>query len=173
MNRKLKSQGDLDGACFLYSIVNAVLSLNGEVTAKSWSNAISLLPKAKFFLRQDEGTLAFDDDGDKLENISKKFLHGLVGDQFKLEFHHVNKKGIHKLIDQHSVVIVSNPEHWFVVTEVYDEFVFIACSDVYNTHKCEYLEKNTPKYGHLSNSKIDYSALSVFGWMAFRITKES
>lgn len=171
MNRKIKSQGDFDGACFLYSIANAVISLNGTVTPKHWSSAIHSLPKPQSFLRQDIGTLAFDDDGEKLEVVAQKFIRSLSDEKFKVKLHQANRKSIHPLIDDDSVVIISNPEHWFVVTEIYNETAFISCSDALNSLGEKYLEEASTKFGHISNLKVKLSDLRVFGKMAFRVTK--
>lgn len=171
MNRKIKSQGDFDGACFLYSIANAVISLNGTVTPENWSSAIHSLPKPQSFLRQDIGTLAFDDDGEKLEIIAQKFLNNLSGDKFKVKFHRANRKSIQPLIDDGSVVIISDPEHWFVVTEVDGDTAFISCSDALNSLGNRYLEKLSTKFGHISNKKIKLSKLRVYRKMVFRVTK--
>lgn len=171
MNRRLKSQGDLDGACFLYSIANAVISLNDTVTAENWSSAISSLPKSRSFLRQDVGTLAFHDNGEELERVAKRFLKSLSSNKFKVALHQGNRRSIERLIDENAVVIVSNPEHWFVVTEVHHDTVFAACSDTFNVHGHKHPEEPTPKFGHLSNLRMKLSDVRVFGRMAFRVTK--
>ncbi|MFQ2387905.1 hypothetical protein ACK32P_07475 [Aeromonas dhakensis] len=171
MERKIKSQGDFDGACFLYSIANAVISLNGTVTPESWSGAIHSLPKPQSFLRQDIGTQAFDDDGGKLEIVAQNFLNSLSNYKFKVKLHQANRNGIQSLIDNNSVVIIGNPEHWFVVTEVYNDIAFIACSDALNFLGEKYLEEFSTKFGHISNLKVNLSELRVFGKMVFRVTE--
>lgn len=171
MNRKIKSQGDLDGACFLYSIANAVISLNGNVTPENWSDAIELLPKSQFFICQDIGTLAFDDDGEKLEIVAQRFINALTDETFKLKLYKKNRKNMQSLIDDDSVVIICNPEHWFVVAEVYNDTVFIACSDALNSLGNLYLEELSTQFGHISNLKVNLNELSVHGNMAFCVTK--
>ncbi|GAB3102554.1 hypothetical protein G8770_10300 [Aestuariicella hydrocarbonica] len=171
MNRKLKSQGDFDGACFLYSIANAVISLNDTVTVENWSHAISSLPKAGLFLRQNVGTLAFDDDGKKLEGVAQRFLKSLSSNKFKVVLDPGNRQKIDRLIDENTVAIVSTPEHWFVVTEVHDNTVFVACSDTFNAHGHKQPEERSPKFGHISNLRIKLSDLRVYGRMIFRVTK--
>ncbi|MBL0616825.1 hypothetical protein [Aeromonas veronii] len=172
VKRKIKFQGDLDGACFLYSIANAVISLNSNVTPENWSDAIELLPNSQLFLRQDVGTLAFDDDGEKLEKVAQRFINDLADEVFTLKLYKTNRKNMQSLIDDDSVVIICNPEHWFVVTEIYNDTVFIACSDVLNSLGNLYLEELSTKFGHISNLKVKLNELSVHGNMAFRVTKK-
>jgi hypothetical protein len=171
MKRQLKSQGDFDGACFLYSIANAVISLNGTVSTGDWSEAISLLPKAKLFLSQDVGTLAFDDDGIKLERVAKQFLCSLSSNKFNITLHEGDRRNLDQLIDENTVLIVSDPGHWFVVTEVQGNDVFVACSDTFNEHGCKNSEEYSPKFGHMSNLRTTLSDLHVFGRMIFRVAK--
>lgn len=174
VSRKLKSQGDLDGACFLYSIANAVISLDDAVDAENWSHAISSLRlrECRSFFCQDVGTLDFDDNIRELEEkIAKPFLKSLSGKKFAITVTPGERQDLKDLIDENAVAIVGNREHWFVVTEVHEGTVFVACSYTFNDDGCKYHEEASPKFGHISNLRMKFSELHVFGGMIFRIER--
>ena len=172
MDRRIVSQGDLDGACFLYSVANAIGALSGRALVPSqWSAGIASIQKPRAFLRQDEGTAALDEDGTKLTQLVKNFAKAAAQGPFEVTLHFADRRGIGKLIAQDSVVIVGSKEHWFVVTETSDKNAFLACSDEYNQSGKSYKESSSPRFDRPFNKVVALSDLRVFQRMVFRIAK--
>ena len=80
--RRISAQGDLDGACFLYSIVNAYAALTGG--APSFGNlcaAMAQVPHPGDFLNPSVGTTGrYDLDYPLLQSTMERMLAALAGE---------------------------------------------------------------------------------------------
>lgn len=62
MTRKIFAQGDLDGACFLYSIANSYVALTSKkLTCTQWKHSLRALPFKLDDYLTGKGTEALDD----------------------------------------------------------------------------------------------------------------
>ncbi|GGB55159.1 hypothetical protein GCM10011502_30130 [Oceanisphaera marina] len=108
--RKILSQGDMDGACFLYAVCNAYHALSGrKATAKRWRESLKWIPFANDFI-SDGGTWRYDEDVALYEFSISRILRELAPDMtFRLECVPKIKKPSEfaELIDSSSVVLTN------------------------------------------------------------------
>ena len=146
VTRKLLSQGDRDGACFLYAIANAFTCLtNTQPGQADWDRVIDIFPEKNRadFLKGNIGTGILFDEFEKgafdLQNLIQRVLEcfsaSVVKNVYKIKyFEDITKKSdVGNLIDQKSVVLFCYlNEHWVVGT-AYDPdtkppMLYVACS---------------------------------------------
>lgn len=160
-------QGEFDGACFLYSIVNAYKTLSGKrPTLKMWDKAIRTIPFKEKFITND-GTLFYDDNMELYKFTISKILTGFSkkNDGFLLEaYPHIeNTKKLNNLIDENSVLIFCvDGDHWVVGVEVDKNYIYLADSYKYFSDAGSYHENKSVKFKRFYNSKID---LKKDGWI--------
>lgn len=143
--RRVLSQGEYDGACFLYSAANAYRTLTRrKPTQRRWNEALKWIPFASDFIT-DNGTLRYDDNMAlykfALERIFREF--GGTKVSFKIT-PYPNLTSPSKLIDlikKDSVVVLNvDSEHWIVCVEVNQNNVLVACSDQLRIMRAKYAE---------------------------------
>jgi hypothetical protein len=168
--RKLMSQGDFDSACFLYAIANASIALTGKrVTYAKWNDALNSISHHKAFRLAGTGTGAdpWKDDFHALWPVAKNFVRSINSDlDLRLE-EGVDRSNIWELITEKSVVVVSNPAHWFAAVDWDNGHFFIACSAVLNSalvnnKKISYTEARSPLFRRPYNDRKLESDLRVF-----------
>jgi hypothetical protein len=172
LNRIYLMQGDLDGACFLYSIANSVVALTSrKPTVNQWGKALQYIPFSHDFLSGKVGTKNYDDRSE---------LYGFAVAQALSEYSpkneydvttHPNMKSIeevHKLISSNSVVILNiSGEHWICVVDVDKQIstLLSVCSDLgdrvnsYEEVGCEFGRKYNRKYVIGNDSSIYQSSV--------------
>lgn len=174
--RFIRSQGDLDGACLLYSLVNAVSAINGEqIAAVKWSNLLKEIYDGRDFLDTRIGSGRMDLVLYTNTALFKYYLEALAPNaKFNVEIlsnerginrileknkeckkeYEVksNLKNIKNLIDADSVLIVANKEHWFCIVDFDDSYAKIACSSTFNEF-LEYSEQKSYKLKRIFNNK--------------------
>jgi hypothetical protein len=105
---KIYSQGDLDGACFLYSIANAYKALTRKnVTSRAWSKALNSVLLLEDFMDSTVGTERYNDDALLFEAVINNML-GAFSRKISFEVTQVkcrNIASIKKLISEKAVVI--------------------------------------------------------------------
>jgi hypothetical protein len=141
IKRRLLSQGEMDGACFLYAIANAFICLTGKRPQEGeWDNAIDQIPEdyQADFLKGGVGTGNCLEDEINLREIIEKILKSFAKSTktaFKVKHHkkETRKVDVGKLINEKSVALFCfEDEHWVVGT-VYDKnskppVLYLACS---------------------------------------------
>ena len=167
MKKKYLTQGDLDGACFLYSIANSVVALSGrKPTVKQWSKALKYIPFSTDFIDGDVGTVNYD------ENVS---LYKFAIEQSITEYSPSNDyevkiypqvssiKEVDGLISDSSVVILNiSGDHWVCVVsvDIENNRLLTACSDVmdrmynYFEKPCDYNRFYNREYSLSEEDKI-------------------
>jgi len=188
--RYILSQGDLDGACFLYSIINAYISLTvrrpgrqgwGNKFYKRWDKAIAYIPHLTDFficssINENGGTGRYDDNACLFKLAVERVLYEMSTQKEKGVFqvnihedrHHPSD--IKKLISKNSVVIVCpDYEHWVVCVACKENptIVYTACSAELHYFK-EYNEifhkpNNVYSNGVLSNRCSLGLAIQIVG----------
>ena len=174
--RFIRSQGDLDGACLLYSLVNAANAItNGQTEPNNWSNLLNEIYDGRDFLDLQKGsgrmdlvlytnTALFNWYLEAL-NPHTKFRVEILSNERginrilkknkerKKEYEvKSNIKNIENLIDADSVLIVANKEHWFCIVDFDDSYAKIACSSTFNEF-LEYSEQKSYKLKRIFNNK--------------------
>jgi len=147
--RKIISQGELDGACFIYALANSFLSLTGKKPTQSkWDKAIDALQFKEDFLKGNVGTeRCFKEEVD-MRLISENFLKGLskqTKHEFSVAYHDqiTRSDEMTPLIDKDSVILFCiDEEHWVVGSSYCEDLktLNIACSFQYIENSC-YFEK--------------------------------
>ena len=135
--RKILTQGELDGACYLYSLSNAYVCLTGKrPTQNNWDKTIDILPFQKDFLKSSVGTENCYKNNIDMKELTANFFKNLSC-RSNLSFDVVahenidDKESLGMLINDHTVsVFCMFQEHW-VVGSSYDkkkDILRIACS---------------------------------------------
>jgi len=149
---KIYRQGRFDGACFLYSIANAVYALTSrEISDKKWDEMIDHMPFPVDFLKNDGGTTRYDDKHTIYEFALSNAL-AIFNTRLKLELVNIkNSKDIKNHIDKQSVVIFATKggptkyqkdigSHWVVGVACDTQNINIACSWVWFARDSDYSE---------------------------------
>ncbi len=169
MKKLIQSQGELDSACYLYSIVNGYLALTKytacknnksmEVLYKKWDSVISNAPFANdFFIGGPKGGTYRYNYSEQLYEVSAvNALKALKekGEVFecKVSSEITNLRDLKEHLDSNTVaVICPGDEHW-ITAVAYDNGVKAACSWQLNTLVSSYKEFPT-HYGRYFNSSI-------------------
>jgi hypothetical protein len=152
-------QGDLDGACFLYSIANSVVALTGQKpSTKEWSNALKFIPFSHDFIDGEVGTVNYDEQSEIYKFAVKQALSEYSPNKkFNVEiFPELTKtQEVEKLISKNAVVILNiSSDHWICVvdTEVAEKTLLAVCSDLgervnsYQEVKCRFGRTYNEKY---------------------------
>lgn len=168
--RKIYAQGDFDGACFLYSIVNAYVALQHESPDfTAICKAVAQVDHPGDFLNGTVGTTgAYDKDYALLEKNIRLILANLGNAEFLVQRipGQWSRKVMEELVGSKSVALVrymgssnnsSGMDHWVCVVDCdrRDASMHVACS--VRLHKafdglgCAYAESFHEEHGRWSN----------------------
>ena len=135
--RKIISQGEFDGACFLYAVANSFLSLTDKKpTQFKWDKAIDTLPFKEDFLKGNVGTERCFTEGVDMRSVVTNILIEL-SKQTKYSFTVTYHKQISRLeelctlINKDSLVLFClDQEHWVIGSSFCADLqtLNIACS---------------------------------------------
>lgn len=168
----------MDGACFIYSIANAYVSLTGQrPKQEAWDNAIQRLPHAKDLLKGNVGTENFESL--KWQAAMNSVLREFGGLGFRATplGKMTSKSEIGKEIGRRSVVVFCwRQEHWVVGT-AYDsakKILYIACSAQLKETTANipslYTEAKDPLFGRHYNTQTSRNNLGCED-AAFRVER--
>ncbi len=185
--RTIHTQGDLDGACFLYATANAYTALTGRSPSLArWSRALRQIPHTLDFLDPCAGTTRhYEGRPDLLADTLQTLLRELAGDgpapSFTWHGEVTDVAGLTPLIDRDAVVLFRytgsvhfgrDLDHWVcgVAEDPADAGrVYAACStryaDVLQGSPGPYQELHHPRYNRRSNEIVadDHDAHIVIG----------
>ncbi|CCK74958.1 hypothetical protein OLEAN_C07820 [Oleispira antarctica RB-8] len=137
MKRKYLIQGDLDGACFLYSIANSVVALSGrKPTVNQWSKALQYIPFSADFIDGNVGTVNYDDNISLYEFAIKQAIseYSPSSDyEIKTYPEITSVIDVDNLVSDNSVVVLNiSGDHWVCVVSVdlENNRLLTACSDI-------------------------------------------
>lgn len=173
---KIYSQGDLDGACFLYSIANAYRTLsNKEISPSAWSKALKWVCFPEDLLNRSMGTERYNNKTELYQLVINSVLAELS--YYQAEHVKISKlDNIRKLITDNSVAIfcyrVVNDKgkeiinHWTCGVDytVKPFGIQIACSD------CSATPLKSSKYNRWYNEvRADDNITELFDFTVFKI----
>jgi len=176
MKRHILSQGDLDGACFLYSVVNTYITLTTREPASQgwdkrfydrWDRATRFIPYLSDFFQcgsknEHSGTGRYNDDSRLFAYTTERMLEQMCTEVEKGRFAVAIRDDVKKpaslssLVHETSVAIVCpNYEHWVVAVHFDSDscFVSVACSSKYHSFG-EYQETYHDYSRAYSNDKL-------------------
>lgn len=162
--REILAQGDRDGACFLYSIANAVGALACKpVDHDEWLEGIHALPFDMRDYLAGSGTVKLDSNQHYLEDFCQNFLVGL-GVNAKITWHEDLKSAseLKNILSPYNVFImaVDDDEHWVVIVDTDDkDTVFIACSAEALNGTYPYIEEISSQYHRAYNKHSTFAEL--------------
>jgi hypothetical protein len=154
--RKIYSQGVFDGACFLYSLANAVRSVTRQaISGEDWAHSIAKMPFSTQDLLGGSGTEKLDHTPGALLLAARMFVEELRDDVVVSEIAG-RATAIVEALSSHRAVVaaIDNGNHWVALLEVCDSDAYYACSWV--------LHKNTEYSEELSPGKRTYNARKPF-----------
>jgi hypothetical protein len=191
-NRRILSQGDLDGSCFWYTIVNSFVALTGKMPSeRQLDKAIGCLPFSTDFLLYQTGTFRYDGDPRVFTFAIEKAMEILGNGKFRFEATAkplVKGPGlvtaVLKNLSRRSVVLLeysgdtvhqTNLLHWLAVVG-YNRNpakLYLECSAIYKAPEkfFEYYEEPDPKFNRLYNDVLteEVCGPKTEGW-PFKIT---
>ena len=171
--RFIRGQGDLDGACLLYALFNARQALTStRLTQTAWSNALEELHNANAFLDSTRGSEETDSDSEAERMLAETFINALAP-EVKLQVRtlkNMRNGSLGKMSpDQNSVIVCSNPQHWFCIVESNDTNAFVACSWVWQRDLNTYFERVSPELDRVFNEVLSLEDLEFFNARALMV----
>lgn len=164
--RFIRSQGDLDGACLLYSLANAAQSLTGrQVQVAEWSAMIQSLPSTRDFLDNTAGSCASDDSKVAQAKLARNALGILSPTQpLTVETKEKLRDGSLALAkpEEGNVLVCANQQHWFCIVDSDDQFAYVACSWVWQLDPANYTEQVSPRLQRVFNDAVPIKELEFF-----------
>ncbi|URF05049.1 hypothetical protein [Cupriavidus campinensis] len=158
MERRIKAQGDLDGACFLYTLVNAVSCLRGRaISAGGWQRLVGAIYDPRDFLNGDVGTDRIDQYPDLIAKVIGDYVSLLDrSSTYRVErISDLDHRSIltRRLLSRNSVLIVATQAHWFAVVDVDQDEALTACSVEYLGSPSCYVEEDSTRLQRRYNSR--------------------
>jgi hypothetical protein len=143
---KIYSQGELDGACFLYSVANAIRAVSGKAISRAdWSRAVERLPFRVNEFLSGYGTGVLDQHPGILAAFAKSFAAGLRSTVVIEALSELSEDDLEAAIEDGGALIASvdNGEHWVAIVEIIDGMALCACSWEINNRDPAYVELGT------------------------------
>jgi hypothetical protein len=163
--RRIFAQGDLDGACFLYGLANAVLCFTGDndPVRERWSKLTGKIGRAKEFLNWESGTI-FNKEYPKRDVVmARKYLKVLTDDaKFRVTL--VSRSAAKSALKEHvradSILLFDNGEHWSCIVEINRGRAYIACSAELASGSSEYSEELSVQFERPWNVSVRVDSLT-------------
>jgi len=175
MRRHILAQGDLDGACFVYSLINAYVSLTSRKPGNlgwdkrfydRWDRALAFIPHLSDFFRcgvdnQYSGTGRYNDDPRIFTFTAERVLNNISTKAESGRFNAIHQdattpRGLDNLVHDKSIALVCpNKEHWVACVQLYRTpyTVWTACSSAYHSSD-DYQETYHEENNVYSNGKL-------------------
>jgi hypothetical protein len=171
--RKIYSQGEFDGSCFLYSVANAIRAVTGKgISRADWQRAIEGMPFRTTEFLGGYGTGALDRFPDALSVFAKSFARSLRSTVAVETLPKLTSVDLETGLGEGHVVIASIDagDHWVVVLDVFDGVAFCACSWEANAGNAEYKELPT-RHGHIYNMTRPVADLKLWKGPGFYLSR--
>jgi hypothetical protein len=162
--RKIYSQGEFDGACFLYSVANAIRAVTGKgISRADWQRAVSGMPFETTEFLDGFGTGKLDRFPDTLSVFAGSFARSLRSTVAIETLPRLTVGDITAGISSGKVAIASIDagDHWLVILDVVDGVAFCACSWEFNSGRATYDELPTDN-GHIFNLERPVADLKLW-----------
>lgn len=164
--RFIRSQGDLDGACLLYALLNARQALTGtRVTTDAWSAAIRTLRNFECFLDNTRGSEETDGNPETERSRATKFINALAPAEplYVRTVADLKDGKLGKLQPTDSDLLVcSNNQHWFCIVDSDETTAYAACSWVWQRDPQKYAERVSPEFERVFNDEIALGDLEFY-----------
>jgi hypothetical protein len=184
--RQIFAQGDLDGSCFLYCIINSFVAVSsgpGE-NRENWISEKWTAPLGSMPFKLDDflsglGTEKIDDDLNCLEGVCRAFLRHIPRTNIQVSRkENISSKSLRESLTKNQVVIVATPKkgsHWICLVDADNDYFYAACSaQALNpdskTQKNGYHERRSPNQQRLYNKVLKESELRIWKDYAIVIT---
>ena len=190
--RHIFTQGDYDGACFLYALTNAYKIITGKSpSCNAWDRGVRSLKHADDFLGCCIGTTEHFSSGPQIVKAVAIMLKAFSSDSPVVQWKHLsgvkNIAEVASFIDREGVVVfrykgvtahVDDIDHWVCgVASAQKPFkLHLACSyrrvqDVRQQNK-RYREQYHQDFGRYSNNWVDdRHAIQIIPGSVFRLWK--
>ena len=166
MNRKILAQGDLDGACYLYSIANSYAALTcKQLTGTQWKRSLRASPFKLDDYLCGQGTEALDDTQDYLEGLCRNFLGRIPNTQFEVTRREdVSPRLLRAALTEKQVAIVAinDGDHWVSIVDADKKQFYVACSAVALASKTPYIEERSPNFQRAFNMASSFDDLRIW-----------
>lgn len=164
--RFIRTQGELDGACFLYALANAIQAIRArQISSADWSRMLSKLTNTKDFLDQSCGTQRTDNSVRKQALLANRVVQGLSR-QGTLRAESVSpltrRSALEEIITTQSAIVLSSPQHWYCIVDADSQQLYIACSWILHEHDQKYKERQSPHLRRYYNRVESRGSLRVF-----------
>jgi len=166
-SRKILSQGDRDGACFLYSIANSYYALTKQQLSEAqWKKSINaILFKLDDFL-SGRGTEKLDYNPEYLEGLCRKFLPQNNKINFEIAaVKDTTEKSLQKILTNNQVVIaaIDGGNHWVCMVDSDKSQFYLACSNTDLNSEEKYYEATSPNFERPFNKTSSFNELELWG----------
>ncbi|WP_157354269.1 hypothetical protein [Aromatoleum toluclasticum] len=173
MTRRIFAQGDLDGACYLYSIANSYVALTSkQLTGAQWKKSLRASPfKLDDFL-SGSGTEALDGTPDYFEGLCRNFLERIRSTQFHLTRNeNVTAKSLRASLtdNQVAIIAINDGEHWVSIVDADQNQFYIACSAAVLSSASPYLEQRSPNFQRAFNRTSSFADLQIWNRYALLV----
>ena len=163
--RRILSQGDRDGACFLYGIANGIQALtNKPLSQGQWDKCIQQLPFRLDDFLSSLGTEKLDDNWLYFEAICNEFLrklrmHAKVVTRSNIDSSEV----IERVVSRRSAMLaaIGDGEHWVAIVDAKKEEIYMACSATFGG-KAPYSESRSPRLNRVFNLQKRFNELRLY-----------
>ena len=173
MTRKILAQGDLDGACYLYSIANSYFALTSkQLTSAQWKHSLCASPFKLDDYLSGQGTEALDHTPDYLEGLCRNFLGEIKNARFEVtRSENVSSRSLRAALSEKQVVIVafSDGDHWVSIVDADQQKFYLACSAVALTSKAPYKEEKSPNFKRAFNKTSSFDDLRIWNKYALLV----
>lgn len=175
-NRFIRAQGDLDGACFLYSLANAAQALSGKrISDAVWSKLVRIIHNPQDYLSVKVGTLHTDDNPIFQESLAQQYLN-VLSPGVALHANTIHELGDganpERYIGEKTVLVSADEEHWFCIVDAHDKEVYVACSCVWQRKLINYQEASSERLKRIYNEKFECGKLKYFGHRSILVSKD-
>lgn len=173
MTRRIFAQGDLDGACYLYSIANSYAALTfKQLTGTQWKHSLRALPFKLDDYLSGQGTEALDDTPDYFEGLCRNFLGRIRNTRFEVaRSEKVSSSSLRAALTEKQVAIVAinNGEHWVSIVDADQQQFYLACSAVALASKTPYKEERSPNFKRAFNKTSSFDDLRIWNKYALLV----
>jgi hypothetical protein len=176
--RFILAQGSMDGACFLYSVANAISALSGgkSITSQHWSDMLQSLKRVDDFMDQQVGTENCDPRPQHQMGMVRRMVKALTPNQSVavslVPADDLTGKRLAALLSPESVLVGGTQDHWVCAVDVDQEGRNLLVADSSQLHDVEhYTERTDGRFGRVTNNvwsaapqKRYYRAFRIGSW---------
>ena len=173
MTRRIFAQGDLDGACFLYSIANCYVALTSkQLTSNQWKHSLRASPFKLDDYLTGQGTEALDNTPDYFEGLCRNFLGNIRNTRFEVtRRENVSSSSLRDALTdkQVAIIAINDGDHWVSIVDADKQQFYLACSAVALASKTPYEEERSPNFKRAFNKTSTFDDLRIWNEYALLV----